>query len=89
MDLGTAEIIFLLKNLAYSKTRKGERTDGQRGKANLEVSLGDVVADVSYYSGNSCDNRCHYVDSTPSGSDLHALGRSLWMVAWVVTICHY
>jgi hypothetical protein len=26
----------------------------------MEVSLGDVVADVSYYSGNSCDSRGNY-----------------------------
>jgi len=30
------------------KTRKGERADGQRRKANVEISLGIVVEDVSY-----------------------------------------
>jgi hypothetical protein len=37
-----------LKSLELSKTRKGERAHGYRGKANLEISLGIVVADVSY-----------------------------------------
>ena len=48
MGWGIVKLFVLLQDIAYSKTRKGVRIDGQRGKADLEVGLGIVVADVSY-----------------------------------------
>jgi len=57
--------------------------------------LGTVVADVSYWFGNICDNHGNSVNSRLGGRGMHTLGISLWwefllqMVVWsVVTLCH-
>jgi len=45
---GSQKLFNELRSLEPGKNKKGERTDGERGKANLEISLGIVVAMVSY-----------------------------------------
>jgi len=55
----------------------------------LEISLGIVVADVSYRPGDICDHRGNSIHSILVGRGMHTLGNSLWVVAWsVVTMCH-
>ena len=50
----------------------------------MEISLGIVVADVSYWPGDICDSRVNPIHSTVGGSDMRTLGTSLWIVAWSV-----
>jgi hypothetical protein len=51
----------------------------------LEISLGLVLADASYWSGNECDNLVNYsLGECVMHTLAHTLVSSLLMVAWRV-----